>query len=111
MSNITFCLSVTIVVMSGRRKMKSDKSRIEEHKECATCVVDDSLKGKKIDAIDKRAGLDWEDQGIAKVPQGAKTLYVGDHRWSTAKFRKKYDEIAWECAKCGKMHLKAEKCD
>lgn len=90
--------------------MKSDKSRIEDHKKYITAVADDSLKGKKIDAIDKRVGVDWEDQGVAKVPAGAKKLYVGDHRWTTSKFGKSYDNIEWECAKCGKMHKKGVKC-
>lgn len=90
--------------------MPTDKSILEEHKEQATAVVDDSLKGKKIDAIDKRIGLDFEDQGVAKVPRGAKNLYVGDHKWTTSKFRKGYDEIAWECEKCGKMHPKGGVC-
>ena len=91
--------------------MKSDKSIIDEHKEEATVVFDDSMKGKKIDAIDKRIGLDFKDQGMVDVPQGRKILYVGDHKWSTPKFRKRYDEIAWECSKCGKMHPKGDGCD
>lgn len=91
--------------------MLTDKSKVEDHKKHVTAVIDDSLKGKKIDAIDKRAGLDWEDQGVAKVPQGAKMLYVGDHKWTTSKFSEGYDNIKWECAKCGKMHLKGVRCD
>jgi len=91
--------------------MPTDKSILEEHKECATCVVDDSLKGKKIDAIDKRIGLDWEDQGLAKVPRGAKNLFVGSHKYTNDTFRERYDKIAWECAKCGKMHMKEENCE
>lgn len=88
--------------------MKCDKSRVEEHKECATCVVDESLHGKKIDAIDKRVGLDWEDQGMKSVPQGAKVLFCSGLRTPSKKFRDRYDEIAWECEKCGKLHPKGE---
>jgi hypothetical protein len=90
--------------------MKTDKTIAEEHKEESTVVFDDSMKGKNIREIDKRAGLDFKDEGVAKVPQGAKILYVGDHKWSTPRFRKRYDEIAWECDKCGKMHPKGEEC-
>ena len=90
--------------------MKTDKTIAEEHKEESTVVFDDSMKGKTIKEIDKRAGLDFKDDGVVNAPTGKKVLYVGDHRWATSKFRKRYDEIAWECEECGEMHPKGENC-
>ncbi len=90
--------------------MPTDKSVIEEHKENATVVFDDSLKGKTVDAIDKPAGLDFKDHGYVKVPKGAKNLFVGSHKYTTNKFSKGYDEVEWKCDDCGKMHRKGVPC-
>ena len=89
----------------------TDKTVLEEHKENATVVFDKSLQGKKIDAIDKKIGLDFEDQGVAKVPKGAKNLLVGSHKYTTARFSKGYDDIEWMCDDCGKMHRKDVDCE
>jgi len=91
--------------------MPTDKSVIEEHKEQATVVFDDSLKGKRIDAIDKPMGVDFADQGYMSVPKGAKNLLVGSHKYTTPKFGKHYDEIEWMCDKCKKMHRKDVDCE
>lgn len=90
--------------------MLSDKSVIEEHKEQATVVFDDSLKGKEIDAIDKRIALDFKDEGRKSAPVGAKNMFCSGMKVPGEKFKKRYDEIAWECSKCGEMHPKGGKC-
>jgi hypothetical protein len=98
------------VTMEWRMKMPTDKTVVEEHKEQATVVFDDSLKGKKIDAIDTPLGVDFADQGHVAVPQGAKNLLVGSHKYTTAKFSKYYDGVEWMCSKCKKMHRKDVGC-
>jgi flagellar motor protein MotB len=90
--------------------MPTDKSVVEEHKEQATVVFDESMKNKKIEAIDKRVGLDFADEGIKSVPKGATVMFCSGQRVPGERFRKGYDEIAWECNRCGKMHLKGEEC-
>lgn len=91
--------------------MPTDKSVVEEHKEQATVVFDDSLKGKRIDAIDKPMGVDFADQGHVTVPKGAKNLFVGSHKYSNNTFRQRFDEIEWMCDKCKKMHRKDVGCE
>lgn len=91
--------------------MKVDKDRVEEHKRHAEVVFDDSLKGKRIDAIDKPGGTDFADQGYAKVPKGAKNLLVGSHKYTTSRFSKGYDDIEWMCYECGKQHRKDVDCE
>lgn len=91
--------------------MPTDKNVVEEHKEHASVVFDKSLQGKTIDAIEKKAGIDFQDQGYAKVPKGAKNLLVGSHKYTTGKFSRRYDEIEWMCDKCKKMHRKDVGCE
>lgn len=88
-----------------------DKDKVAEHKESATVVFDKSLQGKKIDAIDKKAGLDFEDQGRVTIPNTSQNLYVGSHKYTSAKFAKHYDEMEWMCDDCGKMHRKDVDCE
>jgi hypothetical protein len=87
-----------------------DKDKIAEHKEEATVVFDDSLKGKNVDTLDKPGGTNFKDQGRITIPSGAKNLLVGDHKYTTPKFSKGYDEIEWMCDDCGKMHRKDVDC-
>lgn len=91
--------------------MPTDKDRVAEHKENATVVFDKSLHGKTIDGIDKKVGLDFKDEGYAKVPAGAKNLLVGSHKYTTPRFGQRYDEIEWMCDKCKKMHRKDVDCE
>ncbi len=91
--------------------MPTDKAVVEEHKEKATVVFDDSMKGKKIDAIDKpKVSLDFEDEGRRSIPVAKTNLMCKGQRSTTEKFRRHFDEIAWKCDKCGKMHPKGEGC-
>ena len=90
--------------------MPTDKAVVEEHKSEATVVFDDSMKGKKIDAIDKRVSVDFEDEGRRSVPVAKTNLMCKGQRSTTEKFRRHFDEIAWMCDDCGKMHPKGEDC-
>ncbi len=87
-----------------------DKDKIEEHKEEATVVFDDSMAGVDVDTLDKPGGVNFKDEGRVTIPAGRKNLYVGSHKYTTPKFSKHYDEIAWKCDKCGEMHPKGVDC-
>ena len=81
--------------------MKVDKSAINKDEQV---VYDDSLKGKNIDAIDKRPGLDFKDQGIAKIPVSAKNMFCKGSRSkeSLLKYYKGYEGMSWNCKDCNK---------
>ena len=88
----------------------TDTDRVERHKDEATVVFDESLRGKHIDGINTKAGLDFKDQGYVSVPGSAKSLYVGSHKYTTEKFSKGYDDVEWHCSRCDRMHKKSEDC-
>lgn len=88
-----------------------NKDTVAEHKENAKVVFDDTLKGKKIDAIeDPKISMDFEDQGMVSIPSSSQNMMCPGQKIPSKKFKKRYDEMAWECAKCGKMHRKSEEC-
>jgi hypothetical protein len=100
------------LVFVRRKKMPTDKAVVEEHKENATVVFDESMKGKKIDAIDKhKVSLDFEDEGRKAVPRGRENLICAGQRIPSKRFKQRYDEIAWACSECGKMHPKGSECN
>lgn len=84
--------------------MKTDKSRINPE---AELVYDESLRGVDIDDLHGRSGLKFKDDGIAEVPKSGKVYIIPTSR----PYRERYDEIAWECDDCGKMHPKGEGCN
>jgi hypothetical protein len=90
----------------------TDKDRVERHKEEATVVFDESLKGKTIDAIDGKAGIDFKDQGrMSVIPRSSINMMCPGQKVPSEKYKKRYDEVAWHCAKCDRMHTEAEGCD
>lgn len=91
--------------------MPTDKSVVDEHREQATVVFDDSMKGKKIDAIDKRIGVDFADEGRKHIPVAKTNLICKGQRVPSEKFKRRFDEIAWMCDVCGKMHPKRSECN
>jgi hypothetical protein len=86
--------------------MPTDRAVVEEHKENATVVFDESMRGKKIDAIDKRVSLDFEDEGKQTVPMGRQNLICIGQRVPSNKFKQRFDKIAWMCSKCEKMQVR-----
>ena len=91
--------------------MPTDKNVVEEMKEQATVVFDDSMKGKNIDAIDKPdVSLNFKDQGRRTVPMGTQNLMCPGQKVPSDKYKNNYDEMAWACDKCGEMHPKSEEC-
>lgn len=91
--------------------MKTDKDRVERHKKEATVVFDESLQGKTIRAIDKKAGIDFKDEGkVSVIPRSAVNMMCPGQKIPSAKFKQRYDEVAWHCAKCDTMHTEAEGC-
>ncbi len=90
----------------------TDKDRVERHKEEATVVFDQSLQGKTIDGIDTKAGLDFKDHGrVSVVPRSAINMMCPGMKVPSKKFKKRYEEIAWHCARCDRMHTESEGCD
>lgn len=88
----------------------TNKDTLNEHKENASVVFDDTLKGKNIDAIDKKAGLDFKDQGRVTVPQSAKNMMCPGQKIPSETFKQRYDEMEWMCDDCGEMHRKDVDC-
>jgi RNase P subunit RPR2 len=91
--------------------MKTDKSRVEEHKRYSKVVFDDSMKGKTIDAIDKKAGLDFKDEGRVTVPASAKNMMCPGMKVPSKTYKERYTEMSWMCDDCGEMHPKGVDCE
>lgn len=86
---------------------KVDKGRIDLD---AQVQYDKSLQGKEIDAIDKKAGVDFKDEGVVRAKMGGQNLICKGMRVPSDKFKNRYDKIAWYCDKCGKHHIKGVDC-
>ena len=92
--------------------MVIDKGVLEEHKEEATVVFDESMHGKDIDAIsDPKLSLNFKDGGKKIVPMGGQNLMCPGQRVPNERFKQRYDEMAWMCDDCGEMHPKGEECE
>ncbi len=92
--------------------MVLDKGILEEHKEEATVVFDDSMIGKDIDAIsDPKLSLNFKDGGRKIVPIGGQNLMAIGQRTPSARYKRRYEKMAWMCDDCGEMHPKGEECN
>ncbi len=89
----------------------TDKSVVAEHKEKATVVFDDSLKGKEIREIGGKAGLDFKDEGRVTIPQSAKNMMCPGMKVPSKRYKARYTEMSWMCDDCGKMHPKGVDCE
>jgi len=91
--------------------MPTDKAVVDEMREEATVVFDDSMAGKNIDAIsDPNLSLNFKDDGKKIVPIGRQNLMCPGQRFSNEKYRRRYEKMNWICDDCGKMHPKGVKC-
>ena len=92
--------------------MKMNKDTVEQHKEEAAVVFDDSMKGKTIDAIaDPKLSLNFRDDGKKFVPIGKQNLMCPGQRIASDTYMKRYSDMAWECEECGEMHRKGDTCN
>jgi hypothetical protein len=92
--------------------MPTDKAVVDEMREEATVVFDDSMIGKDIDAIsDPKLSLNFKDGGRKIVPMGGQNLMCPGQRTTSEKYRSRYEEMAWMCDDCGEMHPKGEECE
>jgi hypothetical protein len=93
--------------------MPTDKAVVDEMREEATVVFDDSMIGKDIDAItDPKLSLDFKDGGRMNAPRGGQeNLMCLGQRVASEKYMHRYEEMAWMCDDCGEMHPKGEECE
>jgi RNase P subunit RPR2 len=91
--------------------MPTDKNVVEEHKRHAKVVFDDSMKGKSIDAIDKKAGIDFKDEGRVTIPSSSLNMMCPGQKVPSKRYKKRYEEMSWMCDDCGEMHPKGVDCE
>ena len=92
--------------------MPTDKAVVEDMREEATVVFDDTMIDKDIDYIsDPKLSLNFKDDGRKMAPRGGQqNLMCLGQRVASEKYRRRYGEMAWMCDDCGEMHTKEEKC-